>query len=163
MPRENIGIRLPSELIAELEAQAAATGQTKTELLEQALRILLGIPTESSPAKRISDLEGRVAALEATSDTREAQSSPTDTGRLRSEATVKFGRPTDTGLPLIEAVLVAGLDDITWPRHRRLTISQIKSPRLGQLLRSRGHASASDWLASVGWRKDAAGLWYPPR
>lgn len=146
MSRENIGIRLPSELIAELKAQAAATGQTKTDLVEQALRISLGMPQESSPAKRLSDLEGRVAALEATSDTREVPSSP-----------------TDTGLPLIEAVLVAGLDEVKWPKHRRLTLSQIKSPRLGKLLRSRGHASASEWLASVGWRKDAAGLWYPPR
>lgn len=174
--RINFGIRLPVELIAAVEARANANGQTKTEIVEGMLRAALGLDagTEAPDViQRLADVEQRLADVEAKfGDLPEtAPNNPLVNIHERVEPTAitKPPHPDETetvpkpdGLPLIDALFAAGLADIRWPRHRRLTPDQIRGPNLNQLLRSRGQGSASNWLRSRGW-ESRDGLWRKPQ
>lgn len=66
--RKNFGVRLPASLIAAIEAQAKATGQNKTQIVEAALGAYLGIaatPTEGQDVEqRLTEIEQRLANVE---------------------------------------------------------------------------------------------------
>lgn len=172
--RENFGIRLPIELIDSLDCKARATGQTKTEIVETALRAALGLPSEPSIEQRLAAVEQRLGRIEATlgglpeateSAPRlrlnvQTQNEPTENPTVPPETTKNVPQGDD-GLQLIEALFAAGLADVQWPKLRRLSPAQIQGPNLSQLLRARGQGSAADWLRGQGWQS-IDGLWHSP-
>ena len=65
--RKNFGVRLPASLIAAIEAQAKATGQNKTQIVEAALGAYLGMettPTGQDVEQRLTEIEQRLANVE---------------------------------------------------------------------------------------------------
>lgn len=67
MVSKTVSFRLPDEVVRAIEANANATGQTRTAIVVDALAKALGVQRASSEItlqQRVSALEQRVAALE---------------------------------------------------------------------------------------------------
>lgn len=65
--RKNFGVRLPSSLIAAIEARATTTGRSKTQVVEAALEAYLGMeatPTGQDVEQRLTEIEQRLANVE---------------------------------------------------------------------------------------------------
>ena len=61
MPNPFLGVRIPPELHEALMARVKATGQSKSDLVVEALRTYLGMAHQPD---KISELESRLAILE---------------------------------------------------------------------------------------------------
>jgi hypothetical protein len=61
MPNPFLGVRIPTEIHEALMARAKITGQSKSELVIDALMIYLGM---SPQQEKIEELEARLSALE---------------------------------------------------------------------------------------------------
>ncbi|EAW37324.1 ribbon-helix-helix domain-containing protein [Lyngbya sp. PCC 8106] len=66
MPNPFLGVRIPPELHEALMARVKATGQSKSDLVVEALRTYLGI---SHQPDKMEELESRLAILEHRLDT----------------------------------------------------------------------------------------------
>ncbi|ERT03989.1 ribbon-helix-helix, copG family protein [Lyngbya aestuarii BL J] len=66
MPNPFLGVRIPPELHEALMARVKATGQSKSDLVVEALRTYLGIAHQPD---KMEELESRLAILEHRLDT----------------------------------------------------------------------------------------------
>ncbi|MEY3300181.1 MAG: hypothetical protein RLZZ597_3441, partial [Cyanobacteriota bacterium] len=65
--RKNFGVRLPTSLIAAIEARATTTGRSKTQVVESALGAYLGMEattTGQDAEQRLAEIEQRLANVE---------------------------------------------------------------------------------------------------
>lgn len=62
---QNIGVRLPLDLIQKLEAISAATGEDKAGICRNAIALYLGGPVQPSPDERFQDIIDRLSRLES--------------------------------------------------------------------------------------------------
>ncbi|MGL5081572.1 MAG: YlcI/YnfO family protein [Microcoleaceae cyanobacterium] len=78
MPNPFLGVRIPPDVHEALLARVQATGQSKSDVVVDALRAYLGM---SSHQDRIGDLESRLSVLEGQLEHMNQQSLPTSHNR----------------------------------------------------------------------------------
>lgn len=62
--RQNLGLRLPADLLAALAARADVTGQSRTDITEAALRAYLGMGDANPLDRRLGEIEQRLGDVE---------------------------------------------------------------------------------------------------
>ena len=136
--RKNFGVRLPSSLIAAIEARATTMGRSKTQVVEAALEAYLGLEatTEGQDVdQRLTEIEQRLANVEQRL-TENAQRRPTPPDA--PEPPPAPGEGFSIGAALIAAAAP-------------ISHAQATSGNRDRAMRQATGKTARDWLQAQGW------------
>ncbi|MBD2106720.1 ribbon-helix-helix domain-containing protein [Nodosilinea sp. FACHB-13] len=179
MPNQNIGLRLDVELLAQVDALAEQTGQTRTAIITEAIHQRLGLPVGDSVEQRLANVEQRLSTVEqalgSAAEQRRtvakhdpiqqnpAPPPPTTTAPKQPRQNAQQGASVQSqvsehpekskGLTTGAALVLAKAD---------LTEAQAMGANYDALMVRRYGVKAAPWLESLGWVRSGR-KWWPPK
>ncbi len=169
--RKNFGVRLPSRLIAAIEARATTTGRSKTQVVESALGAYLGMgtPTEGQDVEqRLTEIEQRLTEIEQRLTPSTQKRSTAVEQRITRNAQQRLTPPdapeptavsnaeipaAGEGVYTGDALILAGAP---------ITEAQAKSKNRDRDMMQVTGLKSGPWLEAQGWVLLKA-RWHPPK